>query len=31
MRAQNMREEAVEKERDKHFITIWLVIPMKQE
>jgi hypothetical protein len=26
-----MREEATEKERDEHFNTIWLVIPMKQE
>jgi hypothetical protein len=26
-----MREEAIEKERDEHFNTIWPVIPMKQE
>jgi hypothetical protein len=31
MRAQTMREEAAEKERDEHFNTIQLVIPMKQE
>jgi hypothetical protein len=31
MRAQKMREEAAEKERDVHFNTIHLVIPMKQE
>jgi hypothetical protein len=31
MRAQKMREEVVEKERDEHFNTIRLVIPMKQE
>jgi hypothetical protein len=29
MRAQKPREEAVEKERDKHFNIICLVIPMK--
>jgi hypothetical protein len=28
---QNLREEATEKERDEHFNTIQLVIPMKQE
>jgi hypothetical protein len=31
IRAQKMREETTEKERDEHFNTIWLVIPMKQE
>jgi hypothetical protein len=31
MRAQKMREEAIEKERDEHFNTIQLVIPMKQK
>jgi hypothetical protein len=31
MRAQKMRKEATEKERDKHFNTIRPVIPMKQE
>jgi hypothetical protein len=31
MRAQKMREEAAEKERDEYFNTIWPVIPMKQE
>jgi hypothetical protein len=31
MRAQKMREEVVEKERDEYFNVIWLVIPMKQE
>jgi hypothetical protein len=31
MRAQKMREEAVDKERDKYFNTIWSVITMKQE
>jgi hypothetical protein len=31
MRAQKMRKEAVKKERDEHFNTIRLVIPMKQE
>jgi hypothetical protein len=31
MRAQKMREEVAEKERDKHFNDIWQVIPMKQE
>jgi hypothetical protein len=30
MRTQKMREEADEKERDKHFNTIWSVILMKQ-
>jgi hypothetical protein len=30
-RAQKLREEAVEKERDKHFNTIQSVIPMKLE
>jgi hypothetical protein len=31
MMAQKLREEAVQKERDEHFITIRLVIPMRQE
>jgi hypothetical protein len=31
MRAQKMRKEAVEKERDENFNNIWPVIPMKQE
>jgi hypothetical protein len=31
MRAQKIREEATEKERDEYFNTIWSVIPMKQE
>jgi hypothetical protein len=31
MRAQKMREEAAEKERDEHFNSIRLVIPTKQE
>jgi hypothetical protein len=31
MRAQKMREEVAEKERDEHFSTIESVIPMKQE
>jgi hypothetical protein len=31
MSAQKLREEATEKERDDHFNTIRLVIPMKQE
>jgi hypothetical protein len=31
MRAQKMREEAVEKERDGHFNDIWSMIPMRQE
>jgi hypothetical protein len=31
MRAQNMREEAAEKERDEYFNIIRPVIPMKQE
>jgi hypothetical protein len=31
MRAQKMREEAVEKERDKYFNTIQPLISMKQE
>jgi hypothetical protein len=31
MRAQKMREEATEKDRDEHFNDIWLVIPIKQE
>jgi hypothetical protein len=31
MRAQRLREEAVEKDRDEHFNVIWLVILMKQE
>jgi hypothetical protein len=31
MRVQKLREEAAEKERDKHFNTIRLTIPMKQE
>jgi hypothetical protein len=31
MRAQRMREEAAEKERDAHFNDIRLVIPTKQE
>jgi hypothetical protein len=31
MRAQKMREEMTEKERDEHFNTIQSVIPMKQE
>jgi hypothetical protein len=31
MRAQKMREEAVEKERDKHFNTIQPMFPTKQE
>jgi hypothetical protein len=31
MRAQKMREEAGEKERDEYFNTIRSVIPMKQE
>jgi hypothetical protein len=31
MRAQKMREEAVEKERDEYFNIVWLVILMKQE
>jgi hypothetical protein len=31
LRAQNLREEAAEKERHEHFNAIRLVIPMKQE
>jgi hypothetical protein len=31
MRAQKLRKEAAEKERDKHFNTIWSVIPTKLE
>jgi hypothetical protein len=31
LRAQKLREEVVEKERDKHFNVIWPVISMKQE
>jgi hypothetical protein len=31
LKAQKLREEVVEKERDKHFNVIWLVISMKQE
>jgi hypothetical protein len=31
MRIQKMWEEAARKERDEHFNTIRLVIPMKQE
>jgi hypothetical protein len=31
MRAQKMREQSAEKERDDYFSTIRLVIPMKQE
>jgi hypothetical protein len=31
MRAQKMREETVEKERDEHFNTIQPMIPLKQE
>jgi hypothetical protein len=31
LRAQKLREEAVKKERDEHFIAIQSVIPMKQE
>jgi hypothetical protein len=31
MRAQNMREEVVEKERDEHFNAIRHMIPAKQE
>jgi hypothetical protein len=31
MRVHKLREEAIEKERDEHFNTIPLVIPMKQE
>jgi hypothetical protein len=31
MRAQKLREEAVEKERDEHFNTIQPIIPTKQE
>jgi hypothetical protein len=31
MRAHKLREEATEKERDKHFNTIWSVISTKQE
>jgi hypothetical protein len=31
MRVQKLREKATEKERDKHFNTIWSVIPLKQE
>jgi hypothetical protein len=31
MRAQNMREEVIEKERNEHFNTIRPVIPTKQE
>jgi hypothetical protein len=31
MRAQKLREEAAEKERDEHFIAIQPMIPMKQE
>jgi hypothetical protein len=31
MRAQNMREEVAEKERDEHFNNIRSVVPMKQE
>jgi hypothetical protein len=29
MRAQKLREEAIEKERDEHFYTIWLMILTK--
>jgi hypothetical protein len=31
MRAQKLREEAAEKERDEHFNTIRSVVPVKQE
>jgi hypothetical protein len=31
MRAQKLREEAVEKERDKHFNSIRPIIPMKHD
>jgi hypothetical protein len=31
LRAQKLREEAAEKEKDECFNTIWSVIPMKQE
>jgi hypothetical protein len=31
MKAQKMREEAIEKERDMHFNDIWPMIPTKQE
>jgi hypothetical protein len=31
MRAQKMRKEAIEKERDEHFNTIWPMIPTKEE
>jgi hypothetical protein len=31
MRAQKLREEAIEKKRDEHFNTIRPMIPMKQE
>jgi hypothetical protein len=31
MRVQKLREEAIEKERDKHFNVIRPMIPMKQE
>jgi hypothetical protein len=31
MRAQRTREEAVEKENEEHFNTIWSVTPTKQE
>jgi hypothetical protein len=31
MRAQKLRDEAVEKERDEHFNTIWPMFPTKQE
>ncbi|WP_428037077.1 retropepsin-like aspartic protease, partial [Amphritea sp.] len=30
MRVQKLREEAVEKERDEHFNTIWPIFPIKQ-
>jgi hypothetical protein len=31
LKAQKLREEAIEKERDNHFNAIWSDIPMKQE
>jgi hypothetical protein len=31
LRAQKLREEAVEKKRDEHFNTIWSMFPMNQE
>jgi hypothetical protein len=31
MRVQKLKEEVIEKERDEHLNTIWLMFPTKQE